>query len=631
MQDYGRLKFQVLREFWGHSGFREFQEEIIDSVIGGKDTLALLPTGGGKSLCYQLPALLLEGVCLVISPLLALMKQQVKSLRSKGIEAAYLSSELSDLEEDMVYSQVKEGLLKLLYISPERLANSKFILNTPELKFSFLAVDEAHCISEWGQDFRPSYRNIKVFREQFFALPILAVTGTATAKVVHDITEKLGLRSAHTFRKSFARENIQIQVLNISDKYERILHFLRLNISSGLVYTQTRKEAEGLSYFLKSKGLHQVDCFHAGLSLQEKNSRQASWTESKSKTLITTNAFGMGIDKAEVDFVIHLSPPFSLENYYQEIGRGGRGGGKSLAVLLWDEQDLYRRDEVLKNQSLTKKVYEKIYTSLYSMFQIADGEIIHQDFSFDILKLQKRTGVTRAKLMILLNFFHAQELIFLNKNSRKSSLQLLFSYDVIEELPKKESYFLELLQRNIVGFASQSPVYINEAYLSEKLQISPGLLKQQLIEIHEKKYVRYVDGSFSSIKFLKPRNDKILSRKYWKLLALIQGNILRKWEEFKFYIRDTEYCKMKLILHYFGEKNVKDCKKCSVCMRKIYTGLSSDIHLDILSVLKKRPCSLEEICIFMQNPHKEIVLENLTELLNSEKIRMLDYKTYTIV
>lgn len=269
-----RLIHKTLKQFWGFDEFRSSQKNIILSIVNGRDTLALLPTGGGKSLCYQLPAIVLEGTCLVISPLLALMRDQIDALQSVGIEAELLSSELDEFEEESVYNRCKEGLIKILYISPERLQNQLFLRNIQEIEVSFIAVDEAHCISEWGSDFRPSYQNIKKFRHEFKNVPCLALTATATNHVVEEIISKLGLDQPHVYKQSFKRDNLNIIVENTSNKYNRILEFLRQNLSSGIIYTRTRREAEELTYYLKNNKFQNADFFHAGLSSSEKEKLQ---------------------------------------------------------------------------------------------------------------------------------------------------------------------------------------------------------------------------------------------------------------------------------------------------------------------------------------------------------------------
>jgi len=628
-QDFQELKFKTLKHFWGYDSFRDSQETIIDSVINEKDTLVLLPTGAGKSLCYQLPALLKEGTCLVISPLLALMKDQVNQLKSKGIEAEYLSSELDEYDAETIYNRCKEGLTKLLYISPERLTNKQFLQNIEEIQLSFIAVDEAHCISEWGQDFRPSYQNIKNFRHNHPKIPCLALTATATPKVLDEIKVKLELKNPNIFQRSFKRDNIRILTEEISDKFQRVFDILKFTNESGIIYVRTRKEAELLSEFLQKNKLKNVDFFHAGLTTKEKNTRQNIWNNSDSNVLISTNAFGMGIDKDNVRFVIHYSPAPSIENYYQEIGRSGRDGKESFAFLLWDKQEISNFDQILKNQIPNKAEFLKIINYLYSIFQVAEYELPEKVFQLNSNGIQNFTKLSNAKIKNVLNFLHNQEIIYFNENKSLSSLQLLMQADEIDQLPQKDAYFLELMLRTISGITTHK-VMFSEQQVSNKIGVSLHLIKERLKELQQKNYVEYIDGALSSIKFLKPRDERIINSAYWKLFEHIQKNKIQKWEEMKFYIEDNQYCKMKLILAYFGEKNAKNCGQCSVCEKNKQSIFGKNISIQILNLLTKKPSTIEELSIQLSYHSKENILENLIFLLDSGKVKMLNFRTYSL-
>lgn len=628
MQSEAEIKgvlLKTLQNFWGYSSFRTPQEEIILSVIRGKDTLALLPTGGGKSLCYQLPALVLEGVCLVVSPLLALIKDQVTQLKSIGVEAEYLSSELDENEQEEIYARAAEGVTKLLYVSPERLSNSMFLQKITNIHISFIAVDEAHCISEWGQDFRPSYQRIGEFRKLFGDVPCLALTATATPKVITDIETKLILKSPQIFQKSYKRDNLRIFHEEISDKYQRILDFMKNNSASGIIYVRTRKEAEELTAFLKQKGIENVDFYHAGLSLKDKNQNQKKWQQSSSHTLVSTNAFGMGIDKENVRFVIHFSPSVSLENYYQEIGRAGRDGHESYALLLWNEQEFSDIDDVFRNQIPNKTEFLSILSFLYSIFQIAEGEASEKIFKLNIQKIKNFTKTSFAKIKNVLNFMHNQELVFWNNYKDLSTLELKISAEDLELLPPKEAYFVEFLLRNISGIATHK-VSFSEEMLSRKLGISVQEIQDRIQYLEEKELVEYVDGSADSIKFLKPRNTREFQGKYWNEFQQIQRNKLQKWEEMKYFIRETDYCKMKMILTYFGEKNAQNCHKCYVCQP---LNSTQNLSAQILNVLNEKPMTFDEVRAKLNLSGKEEIFETLVSLLNEHKIKMLDYKTYT--
>lgn len=626
-QDFQQLKFQTLKHFWGYDNFRDSQEEIINSVINRKDTLALLPTGGGKSLCYQLPALLLEGTCLVISPLLALMKDQVYQLKNSGIEAEYLSSELDEFDAEVIFNRCKDGLTKILYVSPERLTNRVFLQNLEEIQISFIAVDEAHCISEWGQDFRPSYQNIKAFRQDFNNIPCLALTATATPQVLREIQLKLNLNNPVLFQKSFRRTNIKIISDKISDKYQRVLNLLKYNNSTGIIYVRTRKEAEELTRFLQRNQISNVDFFHAGLPVKEKNQKQTNWINSNNQVLVSTNAFGMGIDKDNVRFVIHFSPPPSIENYYQEIGRAGRDGLESHAFLLWNEQELSDIDSILRNQIPSKKEFYDIVSYLYSSFQVAENDLPETVFQLQVQRIQNFTKASMAKIKNVLNFLHVQEIVFFNNNKSRSSLELKIAPDDIDLLSKKDAYFIELLLRNYSGLSSHK-IMFSEMTMSKKIDVDVFLIKQRIKELQQKNFLEYIDGALASIKFLKHRDDRAISGKYWNLFEQIQKNKLQKWEEMKFFLQDSDYCKMKLILSYFGEKNVKNCGQCSVCESQKESVFGRDISREIIEILKQKPSNVEEIAIKLNYYKKENILENLIHLLDSGEIKMLNFRTY---
>lgn len=628
-QDFQKLKYDTLKYFWGYTGFRDSQEEIINAVINEKDTLVLLPTGAGKSLCYQLPALLKEGTCLVVSPLLALMKDQVNQLKFRGIEAEYLSSELDEYDAEAIYSRCKEGLTKLLYISPERLTNTQFLQNIEEIQLSFIAVDEAHCISEWGQDFRPSYQNIKGFRSNNPEIPCLALTATATPKVLEEIKNKLELNNPAIFQKSFKRNNIRIFTEEVSDKFQRVFDILKYNNDSGIVYVRTRREAEQLAEFLKKNQLKNVDYFHAGLTTKEKNAKQTLWNNSDNHVLISTNAFGMGIDKDNVRFVIHYSPAASLENYYQEIGRSGRDGKESFAFMLWNKQELLNFDQILKNQIPNKAEFLKIISYLYSIFQVAEFELPEKTFQLNTMGIQNFTRLSKAKINNVLNFLHNQEIIYYNDNKSLSSLELFIKSDEIEQLPQKDAYFIELLFRTISGITTHK-VMFSEQQVSQKINVSIPLIKERLKELQQKNYLEYIDGALSSIKFLKPRDERAINNTYWKLFEHIQKNKIQKWEEMKFYTENNNYCKMKLILAYFGEKNSKNCGHCSVCEKNKQSIFGKNISQQIINLLTKKPSTIEELSIQLSYHPKENILETLIYLLDSGKVRMLNFRTYML-
>lgn len=627
---FQHLKYETLKFFWGYSHFKSPQEDIINSIISGRDTIALLPTGGGKSLCYQLSAILTEGTCIVISPLLALMKDQVAQLQKKGIEAELLSSELEIAEEEEVYSRCKEGVTKLLYISPERLLNRLFLKAIEQIHVSFIAVDEAHCISEWGQDFRPSYQNIRSFRAQFKNVPCIALTATATPRVLQEIQSKLDLKDAAIFYKSFKRENININIDEVADKYQKTADILSYYKGSGIIYVRSRKEAEDLTHFLRSKGLHHVDFYHAKLSPKERNKKQEIWINSEYHILVATNAFGMGIDKNNVRFVIHYSPSSSIENYYQEIGRAGRDGKESMAYLMWNPAELDNFDKILKFSIPNKREFLAVTSYIYSIFQIAEGDVHDKTYPITIERIKKFTKLPFSKIRNILQFLNNQEIIYFKEHKTTSCIELKISSQEIDRLPQRYAYLLELLLRNLSGFTSQK-VHFHEMYLAEKIATHPSVLKESLKELSQKGYTDYVDGSSGSIKFLVPRDSKSLEGKYWKLFLQIQKSRVQKWEEMKYYIKERDYCKMKMILTYFGEKKSKNCNKCYICRRQKEKILGKDISQDIARILQQEGAmSLDQIAIRLSFYGKEKILETLMDMLDSRVVKMKDFRTYTL-
>jgi len=620
-----------LKKYFGFSNFKGHQEEIISTLLEGRDVFVLMPTGGGKSLCYQLPALMSEGTAIVVSPLIALMKNQVDAVNGLFSEegvAHVLNSSLNKTQTKTVMDDIKSGKTKLLYVAPESLIKEEYLDFLKEVKISFVAIDEAHCISEWGHDFRPEYRNLKTIIDQIANVPVIALTATATPKVILDIKEKLGLSSVRVFQKSYKRENIHIFHEEISDKYQRMLSFLKINKISGIVYVRTRREAEELTAFLKEHNLQNVDFYHAGLSARERNEKQRKWQERNDFVLISTNAFGMGIDKDNVRFVIHYSPSSSVENYYQEIGRVGRDGQESYAFLLWNKQELGEMDDVLSAQIPDKTQFLKVISYIYSIFQIADGEAAERIFQLDLQKVQSFTKISFAKIRSVLGFLHNQEVIFWNNYKSPSTIELKIPVEELEDLPPKDAYFIELLLRNVSGVATHK-VSFSEESLSTKLGVSQQMIKDRIKELQRKEWLEYVDGSTDSIKFLRPRDSREIQGKYWNLFEKIQRNKIQKWEEMKYFIQDKDFCKMRMILTYFGEKSSDNCGKCSFCLSQNPVK-EKTLPDEVLEILAKNPATFDELSVKIFWYEKEKIYETLITLLNLEKIKMLNYKTYMI-
>lgn len=621
------LPNKILESYWGYKEFRPLQKEIILTILESHDTIALLPTGAGKSICYQIPSILAQGTCIVISPLLALIKDQVNLLKKKLIPAEYISSDQTADQQISVFNKLRNNELKLLYVSPERLLNKNFLEIIKDIKISFIAVDEAHCISEWGNDFRPSYQQIIKFREYIgIQIPCMALTATATDKVLIEIIKKLDLKNVQVFKKSFKRENLSLQILNVGDKFgeiERILHRYK---GSGIIYCRTRNETKNLSETLKRKGFD-VEFFHAGLSAQEKIQRQRDWMESNTQVLISTNAFGMGIDKKNVRLIIHLSPPYSLENYYQEVGRAGRDGLLAHTFLLWNEAELTDIYSAITQTLSSKSEYDKIIRYLFSMYSIVPNELPDAIFDLDLKSFQQRTKINKSKIIPILEFLHNSSILQWKYEPSDSLLKINFPIERLDtNFYGKDSIIFEKIARKITGVFSYQ-IKFDERKLADNLLIPLSVLHTILIKYNQSGDISYVDGNKQKILFLEPRNDQKLLGIYWNEFQLIQQNKLVKYKELEFFIKNKKYCRMKLILGYFGEKSNHTCGMCDVCCK---SKLDEQSYLkDIFTFIKQQPRSREDIYAEFRNISFEKIHECLQDLISENKIKVLNFNTYS--
>ncbi len=618
---------KILQLYWGYQNFRDPQKEIIVSILEGNDTIALLPTGAGKSICYQVPALMGQGTCIVVSPLLALIKDQVFQLKKRKVPAAYISSDQTAEQQTASFTSLRNGELKLLYVSPERLLNRTFLEIVKDIEISFLAVDEAHCISEWGNDFRPSYQQIEDFRKYIgYQTPCMALTATATEKVLGEIIKKLNLKDVQLYKKSYERKNLALQIVNTQDKIGQIERVLKKYRGSGIIYCRTRNETRNLSQLLKSKGFD-VDFFHAGLPAHEKVKKQKEWTSSDSKVLISTNAFGMGIDKENVRLVIHLSPPYSLENYYQEVGRAGRDGNLSFAFLFWSESEFSDISSVLTSSIPTRADYNKIVRYLYSFYGIAPNELPENIFDFDLQEFQKRTELSQSKIISVLEYLNNSGVLQWKYDTSDSLIQLKFPVERLDYHSfGKDSFLMEKIARIITGVFSYQ-VKINEKKLSETLGISYEHLHSTFIKYNLTGDISYVDGNRQKIYFLIPRSDTLILEDYWNKFRQIQENKLYKFRELEFFILNKKHCRMRLILGYFGERAKHDCGKCDVCIQKNKPKLSLNELLNFICI---EPRTREDIYTEFDSNSVAEIQEYLQELLSEDRIKLLNFNTYSI-
>lgn len=563
---------QVLENYWGYSTFRPLQEDIVLSVIQGKDTLALLPTGGGKSICFQVPGMYLDGLCLVVSPLIALMKDQVANLQSKGIAAQAIYAGLSQPEIQLILNNCVHGGVKFLYLSPERLGSDLLRSQLLQMKICLLAIDEAHCISQWGYDFRPEYRKIKEIRELFPKVPVLALTASATASVVEDIQEQLGFKTKLAFRKSFERLNLHYIVRHHENKLEKMLNAFQMMKGSGLVYVRNRKLAEEIADYLVQNGLN-ASFYHAGLKPEERQTRQENWINSKTRIMVCTNAFGMGIDKPDCRLVVHYQIPDCLEAYYQEAGRAGRNGNAAFCLLLYHASDAHILRAKLAKQFPEPEVLSAVYNHLGSYFQVAVGQSLEQDFVFDLQAFAAHTKLNMLLVHNAIKLLSQLDLLQVNEGlSLISRIKLNMGGNELYQFQKRHVLYADILQillRNYGGIFDYY-VSIGEGNLAMQLNISEAELIFKLNKLMELGILDYIpQNNQATLRFIGPR----LSEKYLPVNAPYL-KFRKKMEEDKLeaminYAANDKLCRSRVLLKYFDELDTYDCGVCDICKEKM--------------------------------------------------------------
>ena len=555
---------KVLKKYWGFEEFRDSQKKIIDLVLQKKEVIALLPTGGGKSLCYQLPAVLMEGTCLVISPLIALMEDQVNQLLKRGIKAAYINSSLHYKDIDRILDNVIYGNIKILYLSPERLKTTLFIERFKMMNISFVAVDEAHCISEWGNDFRPEYRNISTLRKLNKDLSFIALTATATPDVIDDIEEQLSFKESNKIKKSFIRNNINYSVVNAFNK-EKVLLKLLTNECS-IIYVRNRKKTKELSKFLNSKN-YKTDYYHAGLDFRERSEKQNRWIKNEFDTMIATNAFGMGIDKPDVKTVIHFDLPETLESFYQESGRAGRNGKASFSIILKDDQDIENLKKRIKINFPDIEDVRKVFQSIVNIHQITIGYYSDEKFELDIDIISNNNKLSRSATSQSIKYLINEGYIQQTNDYQFSMAQITMPIDRLNQFLNSYKNFEKIIDVLIRSYSNinEQMVRISEAVISKRLNIKKeetifllNKLHRQNILIYEAKKSNY------TINFSIPRpniNHLSLSKKFlnFKNVKNEKANQLIN------YVNQKIECRNINILNYFGEYKSEKCKNCDNC------------------------------------------------------------------
>jgi ATP-dependent DNA helicase RecQ len=624
---------ETLHKYWKHDNFRSLQSEIIDSVLSGQDTFALLPTGGGKSVCFQIPALLNDGICLVISPLVALMKDQVASLQKRNIKAIALTGGIKSDEMINLLDNCQFGNYKFLYLSPERL-QSEWILNRiKNLPINLIAIDEAHCVSQWGHDFRPAYLKIAQLKPLFPKIPFIALTATATPKAIKDIIHELGMHQPTVFQKSFARKNIAYMTFEVEDKLNRVAQILTKNPAPSIIYVRNRKSCTAIASQLQSLGFT-ATFYHGGLTTKEKDKNMESWMQEHTQVIVATNAFGMGIDKANVKTVIHIQLPDNLENYYQEAGRAGRNEEKAFAILLSNPSDTLHA----KNQFLSilpdKKFLNEVYKKLCNYFQIAYGEGINEVFSFNMNHFCTKYTFPVLKTFNALQFLDRQGIINLSAEfSEKISLQFIISSkEVIRYIslnPTEEAVILAIL-RTYPGIYEMNTAF-NLSLISKKSNHPEDKIQAILEKLKEKGVIDYFSkNNDTRLTFTEIREDERTISRVSKYLETQNQLKEQQLEAVLDYIKNQNSCKSAQIVNYFGEKTGKDCGICSYCISKKNKKIDlPKLATEIVSLLKMSDLNSRELQTKTNNTADDVIFV-IQQLLEKESIIIQSNNKYTL-
>ena len=617
----------VLVKYWGHTQFRLKQEEIIKQVIEKRDTLALLPTGGGKSICYQVPALMQEGICLVISPLIALMEDQVRFLKSKGIKSVSITSGMHYSDIDTAPTNCIYGGIKFLYLSPERLQNELVQIRIKEMNINLITVDEAHCISEWGHNFRPAYRHISEIREIVPDIPVLALTATATSSVITDIQENLNFKEHNLIQSSFVRENLSYVVDNTEDKKTRLLKLVNKIKSSVIVYVGSRKAAKEITDFLINNK-YSANYYHGGLAAKTRTERQESWRKNQTRIMVATNAFGMGIDKPDVKLVVHLELPATIEAYFQEAGRVGRDGNQAYAFLLANKTDVKKQQDLLKLRYPSIKEIKEVYQQLANHFQLAENVLPEEAISFDIAAFSERYKTSNLKVYNMLKYLEKEEQIKLSdaihspsKLMMKVSNAQLYKFQIAN---KYYDNFLKLLLRSYANLF-YNYVIINEQEIANRFNVTIDEVVRLLNKLVQLEIVKYSPKNDNSqITYLKVRKDTqklYLGERKWEARKKYEQE---KLEKITNYIIDKATCRSKLLLNYFGEKESEKCGKCDYCIKEKRQKIKDVEYQKITSSLKEilieKELTIEEICTLLPKTDEKQLITIIQYLFDNDRV-----------
>ncbi|WP_324069803.1 MAG: ATP-dependent DNA helicase RecQ [Flavobacterium sp.] len=588
---------QILQKYWKHDSFREPQEEIIQSVLSGNDTFALLPTGGGKSVCFQIPAMMLNGICLVISPLIALMKDQVQNLQSKNIKAIALTGGVSQDEVIDILDNCQFGNYKFLYLSPERLQHDWIVERLKQIPINLIAIDEAHCVSQWGHDFRPAYLKISTLKEHFPSTPFLALTATANKRVQEDICSHLALVNPKVFTKSFTRENLAYHVIKTEDKLFKVQQILTKNPQSSIIYVRNRKSCIETSQQLSQLGFT-CTYYHGGLPSKEKEKNMQSWLENKAQVMVATNAFGMGIDKPDVKTVLHIQLPENIENYYQEAGRAGRNGEKAFGIIVTNTSDIDYTKRQFIDVLPNKKFVRDVYVKLNNYFRIAYGEGFNENFAFNLNQFCSHYNFPILKTFNSIQFLDRQGILtFQSESTEKISLQFIIpSKEVIRYIslhPHDEPIITNILRTYSGIFDVETT--INPHLIAKKSNCTETRVEEVIDQLTASNcIVLHAKNNDCSITFNEVREDDLTINRVAKFLEH-QNNLKEtQFQSVVHYITNEDSCKNKLLLAYFDEITKKECGICSYCVSQKKANPIENTQ-SIIKLLQRKALSSREI------------------------------------
>ncbi|WP_299247504.1 ATP-dependent DNA helicase RecQ [uncultured Cytophaga sp.] len=623
---------EILKTYWGHSTFRPLQEEIIQSILSGKDTVALLPTGGGKSICYQVPALAKDGLVLVISPLIALMKDQVEQLRRRGIIATAIHSGMRKSEIDIALDNCIYGTTKLLYVSPERLKSDLFKERVQKMNITCIAIDEAHCISEWGHDFRPAYREIVAIRTLLPKVPMIAVTATANEMVLNDIMDQLSLQDPTIFTQSFTRKNLSYSCLYEENKEKRLVSMLQKIPGVCIVYANTRARVVRIAEFLNRQRIP-TEFYHGGLDHKQRSIKQDAFMKNAVRVMVATNAFGMGVDKPDVRLVVHMDVPDSLEGYFQEAGRAGRDGNKAFAVLLHtkkDEDELFAKIPVAHP---TAEVIRRIYQSLANYYQLAVGSGFMESYSFDIEDFSKKYSLSKLEVFYALKRIEQHGFIqlteaFYNPPKLRIVVDHEQLYDARLKMPKHDDFIKQVL-RIFGGEVYTSYREFSFSSLAKSTLLPESEIRNKLSFLAQQGLIEYIDASDKpQLTFLVPRQDAPKLQLDLQWLEDRKDHDLESVENIIGFLH-TEECRAKYVLEYFGEYNAEPCGICDRCIRDTRNKeYYESAFIQIQQILQTKTIPIEDLEKEFVGLDKNIVLEIIRTLMDTGKVKIDDSGKY---